>query len=80
MTLIEQRINEFEQRPLLLAAGELAGRKVIIDHFVDISRFEGLIPDGTDQRLFNLHSENKISKNEYLELCLLDAQNSKSRL
>lgn len=76
MTLVEQKIQEFEQRSAAsMAAEELACRKSTIDHFTDISRFEGLTANEVDQRLFDLYSENKITKQEYLELCLLDAHN-----
>ena len=76
MTLVEQKIQEFEQRPALsFTAGERARRKSSIDHFSNISRFEGLTATEIDQRLFNLYAENKITKKEYLELCLLDAHN-----
>jgi hypothetical protein len=74
MTLLEKRIQEFEARPASVDAARENDRAAMLDHFSAINRFEGLIPSTIDKRLFHLLAASKISKQEYLDLCLSDAR------
>lgn len=72
MTLIEQRIREFENRPAVFDSAERSRRISLFRHFSAINRFEGLVPNAIDDRLFQLLAGGKISKQEFLDLCLTD--------
>jgi len=74
MTLMEQKIEEFESRAAVFADAEKAMRASMFQHFSAINRFEGITPSAVDVRLFQLLAAGKISKQEYLELCLTDAR------
>jgi len=74
MTLIEKKIREFEARPASFDSVEENSRVFMLQHFSAINRFEGLIPSAVDKRLFQLLAAGKISKQEYLDLCLMDAR------
>ena len=74
MTLIEQRIQEFESRPAVFNNTEQSNRASMFKHFSAINRFEGIVPSPVDERLFQLLASGKISKQEYLNLCLTDAR------
>jgi hypothetical protein len=74
MTPIEQQLQEFEKRPAGFTDVEQQQRSLTYKHFSDINRFEGITPDSIDVKLFNLLIAGKISKSEYLELCLMDAR------
>jgi len=75
MSLIDQKIQEFESRPACFDKAEQASRAAMIQHFAAINRFEGIIPSATDKRLFALLASGKITKKEYLDLCIADARN-----
>ena len=77
MTLFETRIREWEARPANLDAAERARRIAALNHIAAINRFEGIIPTPDDQRLFDLLAAGKVSKHEYLELCLADATDAR---
>lgn len=74
MTLIEQKIQEFEARPAAFQDAEQSRRSAMLSHFSAINRFEGIVPSDTDERLFQLLATGKISKQEYLNLCITDAR------
>ena len=74
MTLIEQKIREFEARPATFHDAEQNRRATMFSHFSAINRFEGITPSDTDERLFQLLATGRISKQEYLELCITDAR------
>jgi hypothetical protein len=74
VTTLEKRIQEFEARPASVDAAQEHDRASMLKHFSAINRFEGLIPSATDKRLFHLLAAGRISKQEYLELCLSDAR------
>lgn len=74
MTLLEQKIQEFEIRPAVFDNAEQARRASMFQHFSAINRFEGITPSIIDERLFKLLSTGKISKQEYIHLCLTDAR------
>ena len=74
MTSIEQRIQEFESRPAAFDSAEQSGRASMLYHLSVINRFEGVNPSPIDKRLFDLLAAGKISKQEYLDLCLTDAR------
>ncbi len=74
MTSLEQRLGILEARPALFGGAEERHRAAIFQHFAVINRFEGLIPSAVDERLFQLLATGKISKEEYLDLCLADAR------
>jgi hypothetical protein len=72
MTLIEQKIREFETRPATFDSAEQTRRVSMFQHLSAINKFEGLTPSAIDERLFQLLAAGKVSKQEYLELCLTD--------
>jgi hypothetical protein len=74
MTLIEQKIQEFEMRPAGFDSAEESSRASKLEHFSAINSFEGIVPSAVDKRMFQLLAAGKISKQEYLELCLTDAR------
>ncbi|MEZ5690496.1 MAG: hypothetical protein R3D71_02385 [Rickettsiales bacterium] len=74
MTLLEQKLQEFELRPAVYDAAEQHRRAAMYEHFSAINKFEGLFASELDNRLFALLAAGKVSKNEYLELCLTDAR------
>jgi hypothetical protein len=74
MNPLEKRIQEFEARPASVDAEREHDRVAMLEHFSAINRFEGLIPTAIDKRLFHLLAAGKISKQEYLDLCLSDAR------
>jgi hypothetical protein len=76
MTKIEQKITEFETRPATFQGEEQQQREARLSHLSSINRFEGLTPSLIDKRLFSLLAAGKVSKQEYLDLCLSDAHNA----
>lgn len=74
MTLIERKIQEFEARPAAFHDAGRSHRAAMLSHFSAINRFEGIVPSDTDTRLFQLLATGKISKREYLDLCITDAR------
>lgn len=74
MTYFEQKISEYEQRPAAFSVGEQAQRFERIKTISDINRFEGISPSDKHKRLYPLLAAGKITKKEYLELCLIDAK------
>lgn len=74
MTLLEQKLQEFESRPASFDAAEQNRRTSMLQHFMAINRFEGLIPSTVDKQMFQLLAAGKISKQEYIQLCLTDAR------
>jgi hypothetical protein len=74
MTWVEQKIQEFEQRPAVFDDAEQSRRAAMLRHFVAINKFEGLIPSSIDEHMLELLAAGKISKQEYLSLCLTDAR------
>jgi hypothetical protein len=73
MTLLERRLQELETRPVTFDLAEQQRRAARLQHLSTINRFEGIVPSATDERLFQLLAAGKVSKHEYLELCLADA-------
>ena len=73
MTTFEQRIQKFESRPAAFDSAEESERASMLHHLSVINRFEGVNPSPIDKRLFDLLAAGKISKQEYLDLCLLDS-------
>lgn len=78
MNQIEQKLNEFEARPALYGEGEQARRTKMFQHLVAINKFEGLIADSIDEKLFALLASGKISKPEYIALCIDEARGTVS--
>lgn len=74
MSDVDRRIQEFELRPAACDSAEAERRAALLEHFSSINRFEGIVPSASDQRLFALLASGKISKAEYLDLCLADAR------
>lgn len=74
MTLFEQKLQECEIRPAIFDDAEQIRRASMFQHFSAINRFEGITPNAVDERLFQLLSAGKISKQEYIEFCLMDAR------
>ena len=74
MTLIEKKIRVFEARPAAFDSAEQQRRAMLFQHFSAINRFEGLVPSSVDERMFQLLAAGKVSKQEYLDLCLMDAR------
>jgi hypothetical protein len=74
MTLIEQKLQEFETRLATFNDAEQDSRVCMLQHFSAINRFEGITPSPIDERMFQLLAAGKISKQEYLEICLTDAR------
>ncbi|MCB1556361.1 MAG: hypothetical protein KDJ15_03515 [Alphaproteobacteria bacterium] len=74
MTFLEQKLNELEARPVQFDQAEQNRRVEMFQHFAVINRFEGIAATPLDERLFSLLAAGKISKPEYLDLCLRDAQ------
>jgi hypothetical protein len=70
MSLIDQKIRAYEARPAQFDSTEQIQRSAMIQHFSAINKFEGIIPNSTDERLFSLLIAGKINKQEYLDLCL----------
>jgi hypothetical protein len=73
MTTTERKIEEFSQRKALHGTAEQKKRARMLERFSVINRFEGIVPDQTDRRLFELLASGKINKQEFLELCRNDA-------
>lgn len=73
MTSLEKEIQKFEKRPPVYSKAEQKQRTSLYDNFAAINKFEGIVPSAVDQRLFQLLIAGKISKHEYLKLCLTDA-------
>lgn len=76
MTRIEQKLRTFETRPATVDVAEQNRRIDMLQHFSAINKFEGLLPSAIDERLFQLLAAGKISKHEYLDLCLSDARSA----
>jgi hypothetical protein len=76
MTLFEKQIQQFEARPAAFGSVEEQSRAFMLQHFSAINKFEGVTPSPIDQRLFQLLAAGKISKQEYLDLCLIDARSA----
>ena len=74
MTFLERKLSELEVRPVKCDRVEQERRAEMFRHFAIINKFEGIIPSPVDERLFSLLAAGKISKHEYLDLCLRDAQ------
>lgn len=74
MSPIEQTIQQFEARPAAYNSAEQGRRTAMLKHLTEINQFEGIVPSSVDQRLFQLLASGKISKHEYLALCLADAR------
>lgn len=73
--MIASKIQEFEQRPVRLGRMEQNQLAERIKHFSAINKFENIKPSNTDKRLFQLLITGRISTDEYLQLCINDAQN-----
>lgn len=73
MTLLD-KIQEFETRPASFNSAEQSNRVSMFRHLSAINKFEGITPSAVDERLFQLLAAGKVTKQEYLELCLLDAR------
>jgi len=74
MTSIEKKIQEYETRPAAFDIAEQSRRISMLQHLSTINKFEGIIPSAIDERLFQLLATGKISKQEYIDLCLMDAR------
>ncbi len=74
MTFVEHKIQEFETRSPVFGKAEQSRRLAMLQHFSAINRFEGLVPSAIDERMFQLLATGKISKQEYIQLCLADAR------
>ncbi len=74
MNQIEQKLSEFEARPALYDKSEQARRTQMFQHLAAINVFEGLETDRIDEKLFALLASGKISKPEYLALCIDEAR------
>ncbi len=72
MALLD-KIQEFETRPAAFNSAEQSSRTSMFRHLSAINKFEGITPTAVDERLFQLLAAGKVTKQEYLELCLLDA-------
>lgn len=70
MATVEQKIQEFENRPMVITMAEQASRAAQYRKLEAINKFEGMVPGATDRRLFKLLSTGKVTKQEYLDLCL----------
>jgi len=73
MSLIEENIQEFEARTATSDSTEQHRYASRVQHFSAINKFEGIVPSHIDKRLFQLLAAGKISKQEYIDLCLIDA-------
>jgi len=69
-------MQEYEARPAAFDSVEQSRRISMLQHLSVINKFEGLTPSAIDERLFQLLATGKISKQEYLDLCLLDAHST----
>jgi hypothetical protein len=74
MTSIEQTLQALETRPATVDISEQRRRAFMFQHLSAINRFEGLVPSAVDERLFQLLAAGRISKQEYMDLCLVDAR------
>lgn len=79
MTFIKNKIQEFEARTPAFDDAEQSRRLAMLQHFSAINKFEGYIPSAIDKRLFQLLASGKISKQEYLELCIAYARASQKK-
>jgi hypothetical protein len=75
MSVFEDKIQEFEGRPVGFTGSEQSHRLAMYQHFMAINKFEGLVPSADDERLFKLLAMGQISKKEYLDLCLTSINN-----
>jgi len=76
MTPFEKEIQKFEKRPATLAGAEQRRRASMYKHFSAINKFEGITTSPADERLLQLLISGKITKREYLDLCLIDARST----
>ncbi len=78
MNQIEQKLSEFEARPALYDKREQARRAQMFQHLAAINKFEGLMTDSIDEKLFALLATGKISKPEYISFCINEARGTVS--
>lgn len=74
MTMIEREVQRMENRPPAFDPVEQTRRAAMFRHFASINRFEGIVPNDLDERLFNLLATGKITNGEYLQICLAEAR------
>jgi hypothetical protein len=74
MTSLEYMLQTLETRPATVDSPEQLRRTALFQHLSAINRFEGLAPSAVDERLFQLFAAGRISKQEYMDLCVADAR------
>jgi len=69
MTFLE-KLRTIESKNSSLSSNEIQERTESMQNFQYISAFEGMIPNSNDSKLYSLYANGKLSKQEYIDLCL----------